>query len=265
MLAWASLVAQTAKNFPAMSETQVWSLGREDPLEKRMATYSSILYWENSMDRGAWWATVHGIAKNQMHLSDFEQESIWDHNLWGHKIRWLWEADLYKPAFLISVQLMLVKPLSFWVVTTETISRDFHMLSGEQYHPSWQPQLQCAQPPPKIIGVLKMAQVPWSHVSIFNSDSASYSMISKSHFWRVERYVIGILSDFRKWEKCSESKRMKCSREWTSGAQRKKVFCGGVKESWLVGYRSPEWASLQWMPPMNERLMFRKRHPWLCQ
>ena len=41
----ASLVAQMAKNLPAMHETQVWSLGREDPLEEGMATHSSILAW----------------------------------------------------------------------------------------------------------------------------------------------------------------------------------------------------------------------------
>ena len=39
----ASLVAQTLKNLPAMWETQVWSLGPEDPLEKEMATHCSIL------------------------------------------------------------------------------------------------------------------------------------------------------------------------------------------------------------------------------
>ena len=39
----ASLVAQTVKNLPAVWETQVQSLGWEDPLEKRMATHSSIL------------------------------------------------------------------------------------------------------------------------------------------------------------------------------------------------------------------------------
>ena len=42
----ASLVAQTVKNWPAIKETQVGSLGREDPLEKGMATHSSILAWE---------------------------------------------------------------------------------------------------------------------------------------------------------------------------------------------------------------------------
>ena len=58
-----SLVAQSVKNPPAMQETRVWSHGLEDPLEKGMATHSSILAWENLMDRGAWWATVHGVAR----------------------------------------------------------------------------------------------------------------------------------------------------------------------------------------------------------
>ena len=42
---WASLVAQEVKNLLAMLETWVRSLGREDPLEKGMATHSSILAW----------------------------------------------------------------------------------------------------------------------------------------------------------------------------------------------------------------------------
>ena len=42
---WASLLAQIVKNLPAMWETRVLSLGRENPLEKGMATHSSILAW----------------------------------------------------------------------------------------------------------------------------------------------------------------------------------------------------------------------------
>ena len=42
---WASLAAQMVKNLPAMPETWVQSLGREDPLEESMATYPSILAW----------------------------------------------------------------------------------------------------------------------------------------------------------------------------------------------------------------------------
>ena len=42
---WASLAAQLVKNLPAMRETQVRFLGREDPLEKGKATHCSILAW----------------------------------------------------------------------------------------------------------------------------------------------------------------------------------------------------------------------------
>ena len=62
-------MAQKVKNLPAMQETQVQSLGQEDPLEKGMATDSSILAWRIPMDRGAWWATVHGVTKSQPCLS----------------------------------------------------------------------------------------------------------------------------------------------------------------------------------------------------
>ena len=60
----ASLIAQLEKNLPPMQETWVQSLGSEDPLEKEMATHSSILAWRIPMDRGAWGATVHGVAKS---------------------------------------------------------------------------------------------------------------------------------------------------------------------------------------------------------
>ena len=59
---WASLVAHRIKNLPAMQETQVWSLGREDPWENEMATHSSILHEE-----------FHG------------QRGLVGYNPWGHK------------------------------------------------------------------------------------------------------------------------------------------------------------------------------------
>ena len=46
-----------------MEETRVGSLDQEGPLEKRMATHSSILAWEIPMDRGAWRATGHEVAR----------------------------------------------------------------------------------------------------------------------------------------------------------------------------------------------------------
>ena len=70
------------KNLPAMQDTWVQSLAQKDALEKGMATHSNILregngnplrypYLKRSMDRGAWWATVHGIVKSQIQLRDF--------------------------------------------------------------------------------------------------------------------------------------------------------------------------------------------------
>ena len=61
----ASLVAQMVKDPPTMRETWVRSLGWEDPLEAGMATHSSIIAWKIPMNRGAWRATVHGVAKSQ--------------------------------------------------------------------------------------------------------------------------------------------------------------------------------------------------------
>ena len=75
---WASLVAQSVNNSPAMWETWVQSLGWEDPMEK-LGSYPEerngypIQYsdLENSMDRGVWQATAHGVAKSQKQLSDY--------------------------------------------------------------------------------------------------------------------------------------------------------------------------------------------------
>ena len=61
---WAFLVTQTVKNLPAIWDTWVQSLGQEDPLEKEMATYSSILAWRIPIDTGVWWATVHQVAES---------------------------------------------------------------------------------------------------------------------------------------------------------------------------------------------------------
>ena len=55
-----------------MQEIRVQYLGPEDPLEKGMATHSSILAWRNPMDRAAWWATVYGVAKILKQLSDYD-------------------------------------------------------------------------------------------------------------------------------------------------------------------------------------------------
>ena len=58
-------MAQTVKNLPAVQETQVPSLGWKDPLEKEMATHSSISCLETPVDREAWQAIVRGVTKSQ--------------------------------------------------------------------------------------------------------------------------------------------------------------------------------------------------------
>ena len=45
LIHWASLVVQSVRNLPQVQETKVQSMGQEDPLEKEMATHSSILAW----------------------------------------------------------------------------------------------------------------------------------------------------------------------------------------------------------------------------
>ena len=62
---WASLMAQMVKNPPTMQETRVQSLGWEDTLEKGMSSHSLILAWRIPMDKGAWQAPVHRVAKNR--------------------------------------------------------------------------------------------------------------------------------------------------------------------------------------------------------
>ena len=47
----------------SMQDTQFRSLGREDPLEKKMATHSSVFHLENRMDEGAWRAAVCRLVK----------------------------------------------------------------------------------------------------------------------------------------------------------------------------------------------------------
>ena len=66
-----TLTAQTVKSLPAMKETQVRSLGREDPLEKeRTATHCNILAWRiPRTEEPGRLHTVHGVTKSWTQLS----------------------------------------------------------------------------------------------------------------------------------------------------------------------------------------------------
>ena len=63
-------MAQMVKNLPAMQETQVWSLGQEDPPVEGNSNPLQYSCLENPMDRGAWQATAHGVTKSWTGLSD---------------------------------------------------------------------------------------------------------------------------------------------------------------------------------------------------
>ena len=65
----ASLVAQTVKNLPAMWDTHVWSLGWEDPLEKRMGPHCSILAW-----RIPWIEELHGLQSMRLQRVEHDWE-----------------------------------------------------------------------------------------------------------------------------------------------------------------------------------------------
>ena len=60
----ASLLAQMIKSLPAMQETWVWSLGQKDSPGEENGNPLQYFCLENSMNRGAWWTTVHGVAKS---------------------------------------------------------------------------------------------------------------------------------------------------------------------------------------------------------
>ena len=57
------------KKVPAVQETQIRSLGGEDPRRNKWQPIPVILL-ESCMDRGAWWAIAYGVAKSQIQLRD---------------------------------------------------------------------------------------------------------------------------------------------------------------------------------------------------
>ena len=101
------LGGSVVKNLLAVQKTQVLSLGQEDPLEEGMAIHSSILAWKNPMDRGAWQATLHGIAKSwtRLKLLCTQDNSNWPPVLWDLPL--IWSRFSEPPS---SLRLILTKP-----------------------------------------------------------------------------------------------------------------------------------------------------------
>ena len=110
---WAGFLGGSEiKNSPTSVGELVQSLGWEDTLEKEMAIHSSILAWRISMDREAWWATVHGIR----HVFDsFETPwtgahfSVLHHLSELAQTHLLWVSDAIQP----SCPLLSPSPLAF--------------------------------------------------------------------------------------------------------------------------------------------------------
>ena len=78
-------MAQTLKKLPALQETQVQSLGWEDPLEKEMAPNSSILDWRIPWTEEP--GTAHGVVNRQLGLSDY-------HSLISTDVRFILDKSL---------------------------------------------------------------------------------------------------------------------------------------------------------------------------
>ena len=92
-------------------ETQVQFLGWKDALEEGMTTHSSILAWRIPVDRGAWWATVHGVAESQTQL----QFRLAQFSSVAQSCPTLWLLGLYPAKLLFSVGILQARILE-WVV-----------------------------------------------------------------------------------------------------------------------------------------------------
>ena len=78
---WASLVVQMVKNHPIMEKAGVWSQGWEDPLEKGMATRSSILAWRipwTGEPRGATWGCKESDTTKQQSTQESSHENVFN-------------------------------------------------------------------------------------------------------------------------------------------------------------------------------------------
>ena len=90
LILWA---AQLVKNLPAMQETGVRFLGQKDPLEKEMATHSSILAWWIPRTEEPWQATVHGVTRVRHDLVTKPPSPLSNKFLDGHPRDWAYSGQ----------------------------------------------------------------------------------------------------------------------------------------------------------------------------
>ena len=110
LVVWASLVPQAVKHLPAMQETWVWSLGREDPLEKEMATHSSILAW-----RIPWTEEPGGL-----HSMGSQRTG---HDWAPNRFTWQKTTQHYK-TIILQLKIKKKKTLGEWTIFIWTLSSE---------------------------------------------------------------------------------------------------------------------------------------------
>ena len=98
---WASLVAQMVKNLPAMRKIQVQSLAKKGPLDKRMATHSSILAWKIPEQRSLVGCNPWGCKESDMtkRLKTYSSLGVVNTDIFVYitgKIYFLWITSFYK-------------------------------------------------------------------------------------------------------------------------------------------------------------------------
>ena len=112
-----SLVAQRLKHLPAMWETRVRSLGREDSRGEGNGNPLQYSCLENPMDGGAWWATIHGVAKSRTRLNDFTFTLLLPPDISTTVFHFH-----FGPAASFFLELLLIalcsSPLAYWTLPT---------------------------------------------------------------------------------------------------------------------------------------------------
>ena len=134
---WASLVAQTVKNLPVTQEMQFWSLGQGDPPGEGNGYPLQYSCLENPMDRGAWWATAHRVAKSLKNGKEGKWAVCWsqalvDPNACSSPL--IWRLHRYK-----ALTRKVGVPLSLLAIYCEMFC-DSKSIRGTQYsiHLGWQ-------------------------------------------------------------------------------------------------------------------------------
>ena len=117
---WGSLVTQMVRNLPAMWETQGQSLGREDPLEKGMATHRSIRAWKIPRTEAA----VHRVTDSQTWLSDWHFEGCswcWEEKRWYtllkgylHLVAYWYDGETFLEKFSLDTSVQKERAVWTW-------------------------------------------------------------------------------------------------------------------------------------------------------